>query len=65
MLDDGAPVTVLIQGRTLSGHAVTVLDDPDFKEDVFSRLRSNVPAWIPDWADAKLVVITLDKANGD
>ncbi|MEM7365685.1 MAG: hypothetical protein AAF525_16830 [Pseudomonadota bacterium] len=62
-LDGGAPITMVIQGTTLTGHATTVLDDPPLKKDVFGRLRANVPNWIPEWADAKLVVITLDVPN--
>ena len=55
----GQPVKVLIKGVEYSGHAVTVLDDPAYTADVFSRLRPAVPAWLPDWLNAKLVVITL------
>ena len=56
---DGAPVTMLIRGQDYSGHARVVLDDPQYKEDVFSRLRPTVPEWLPDWLNGKLVVITL------
>ena len=58
--DAGARVSVEIGGETLTGHAVVVLDDPDYTRDVFSRLRPTVPSWLPDWLNAKLVVITLD-----
>jgi hypothetical protein len=58
--DGGAPVTLEIRGEILQGHAVVVLDDPEYKRDVFARLRPNVPAWLPDRLDAKLVVIALD-----
>ena len=54
------PVTLLIRGDTLTGRARVVLDDPDYKRDVFLRLRPNVPKWLPDWLDAHLVVIDLD-----
>ena len=54
-----APVTVLIRGETLMGHARVLFDDPEFKADVFSRLRPTVPRWLPGWLDAQLVVIDL------
>ena len=54
-----APVTVLIRGETLVGHAHVLFDDPEFKADVFSRLRPTVPSWLPGWLDAELVVIDL------
>ena len=58
--DGDAPVTVLIRGETLSGVARVVFDDPEFKADVFSRLRPTVPSWLPEWLDAHLVVIELE-----
>ncbi len=53
------PVQMLIRGETLYGVANVVEDDPAYKADVFTRLRPDVPDWLPDWANAKLVVITL------
>ena len=61
--DEGAPVSVLIRGESLTGHAMVVLDDPAYVEDVFSRLRPAVPDWLPDWLNGKLVVITLSTAQ--
>ncbi len=58
--DGNVPVTVFIRGETLSGRARVVLDDAEFKRDVFQRLRPNVPKWLPTWLDAELVVIDLD-----
>ena len=58
--EEDAPVRMLIRGQEYSGLAKVVLDDPVFKEDVFSRLRPTVPEWLPDWLNGKLVVITLD-----
>jgi hypothetical protein len=57
--DGGAPVSLLIRGDTLKGHAVVILDDPDYTHDVFARLRPRAPAWLPDWLNGKLVVVTL------
>jgi hypothetical protein len=59
-LGEGQPVGLSIQGENFSGHALTVLDRPEYKADVFSRLRPAAPAWLPDWLNGKLVVITLD-----
>lgn len=58
--DGGAPVTLLIMGKTMTGHAMLELDDQDYIDDVFSRLRP-AASWVPKWLDAKLVVITLDR----
>ncbi|MFT4582137.1 MAG: hypothetical protein ACI915_004422 [Gammaproteobacteria bacterium] len=57
---DGARVKLLIQGESFQGTARVVLDKPEFKETIFARLRPIVPNWLPDWLNAKLVVITLD-----
>ncbi len=57
----GAPVTLMIKGETLTGQAVVVLEDPAYTKDVFSRLRPSVPKWLPDWLNGKLVVITLNE----
>ena len=54
------PVTVFIKGEELTGRARTVLDDPEYTRDVFTRLRPNVPKWLPEWLDAYLVVIDLE-----
>jgi hypothetical protein len=64
-LDEGQPVEMLIMGESFSGHAVTVLDDPAYTNDVFKRLRPTVPKWLPDWLNGKLVVITLDPPAAD
>ncbi len=57
---EGAPVSMLIRGQRYTGHGRVVLDDPAYVDDVFSRLRPTAPAWLPDWLNGKLVVITLD-----
>ena len=62
-LQGGVPVSMLIQGETLTGTATVVLDDPAYVEDVFSRLRPTVPEWLPDALNGKLVVITLDEGG--
>lgn len=41
---DSFPVTVLVRGETLTGRARAVLDDPEYTEAVFSRLRPNALA---------------------
>jgi len=59
ILAGDVPVQLLIRGETLYGLANVVEDDPAYKADVFDRLRPDVPDWLPDWANAKLVVVTL------
>lgn len=57
---DGAPVSMLIKGQTLTGHATVELDDQAYIDDIFSRLRP-AASWVPKALDAKLVVIALDE----
>ena len=59
----GAPVTLLIQGTSYTGHARVVLDNPRYTEEVFARLRPTVPKWLPDALNGKLVVITLNETK--
>lgn len=59
--EGNAPVSVWIRGETFEGRAHVALDDPEYKRDVFSRLRPDVPKWLPEWLDAHLVVIDLDE----
>ncbi len=55
-LRDGTfDVTVVVRGETLPGRARAVLDDPEYREDVFSRLR---PTALP--GTGTLVEILLD-----
>lgn len=56
---DGQPVAMHIKGKDYTGHAKTVLNDPEYTADVFSRLRPTVPGWLPDWLNGKLVVIAV------
>ena len=56
---EGSAVTMLIQGEVLAGHATVLLDDQEFIDAVFSRLRPTVPEWLPDWANGKLVIVDL------
>ncbi|MYB37038.1 MAG: hypothetical protein F4Y26_06560 [Gammaproteobacteria bacterium] len=60
--EGNAPVSVWIRGETFEGRAHVALDDPEYKRDVFSRLRPDVPKWLPEWLDAHLVVIELDES---
>ena len=57
-VDAAQPIQMHIKGEDLAGEALTILDDPVRKKDVFSRLRPTVPKWLPDWLNGKLVVIT-------
>lgn len=58
--EGNALVSVWIRGETLQGRARVVLDDPEYKREVFGRLRPDVPKWLPAWLDGHLVVIDLD-----
>ncbi len=55
------PVTVEIRGEVLAGRARVVLDDPEYTRPLFKRLRPKVPKWLPQWLDAYLVAIDLDR----
>ena len=41
LIGDGAPVTLVLRGETISGTARAVLDDPAYTQEVFERLRPN------------------------
>lgn len=56
---EGAPVSLLIRGQMLTGHATVELEDTVYRKEIFSRLRP-AASWLPGWLDAKLVVIVLD-----
>ena len=56
-----APVSVWIRGETFEGRAHVALDEEEYKREIFSRLRPDVPKWLPEWLDAHLVVIDLDE----
>ena len=61
------PVTLLIRGETLSGQAVAILDDPEYTEAVFARLRPTAPTWLPGRLGGVLVEVTLNEhvINGE
>jgi len=60
---EGQPVEIFIKGEEYLGQAKSVLDNPEYTADVFSRLRPDVPSWLPDWLNAKLVVISLKDSS--
>jgi hypothetical protein len=39
LVGDGKPVKVLVRGETLSGEARVVLNDPEYIERIFKKLR--------------------------
>jgi hypothetical protein len=59
-LRGGAAVTLLIRGETYTGQAKPIEHDQGYTNEVFARLRPNAPAWLPDWLNGVLVVISLD-----
>lgn len=62
-LSGDVPVQMFIRGDDLHGVANVVDDDPDYTKKIFARLRPDVPDWLPSWANAKLVVITLSPSD--
>ena len=60
---EGQGVEMFIAGQTLTGHARAVLDDPEYTDEIFARLRPKAPSWLPRWLNGKLVVITLAPAH--
>ena len=59
---EGAAVNLLVRGEALKGRATVFLEDQEFIDRVFSKLRPTVPVWLPDWANGKLVIIDLKQA---
>jgi hypothetical protein len=53
------PVNLVIKGEKLTGSATVVLNDPEYTDEVFARLRPTAPEWLPDWLNGKLVIISL------
>ena len=56
---DGAEVAVWIKGNEFRGIATVKLGDSATKDRVFPIIRPRVPEWLPDFLNAKLVVIQL------
>ena len=47
--DKGKDVEFFLQGAALNGRAVAITNDPEYRDEVFSRLRPTAPAWFPEW----------------
>tara|TARA_A100001011_G_scaffold225843_1_gene233870 strand:- start:69 stop:488 length:420 start_codon:yes stop_codon:yes gene_type:complete len=56
---DGAEVVMWIKGNDFRGRATVKLGDSKIKDRVFPIIRPRVPDWLPDFLNAKLVVIQL------
>ena len=56
---DGAEVVRWRKGDEFKGRARVKLGESETKDRVFPTIRPRVPAWIPDFLNAKLVVIQL------
>ena len=59
--DGHEDVTVWIRGGTMEARARTVIDDPDYTKDVFSRLR---PDAIPGFGRLVEILLDPDDAGG-
>ncbi len=57
---EGGRGSVFVRGETLQGHMRAVEGDPEWRKDVFSRLR---PSALP--GSGTLVVVELDAPDGD
>ena len=55
----GQSVNMLIKNESFSGHGRVVLDNQEYVDQVFARLRPKAPSWLPAWLNGKLVVIEL------
>ena len=56
---EGAEVVMWIKGDEFKGRARVKLGESETKDRVFPTIRPRVPEWIPDFLNAKLVVIQL------
>ena len=56
---DGAEVAMWIKGNEFRGIATVKLGESATKDRVFPIIRPRVPEWLPDFLNAKLVVIQL------
>ena len=56
---EGAEVVMWIKGDEFKGRATVKLGESDAKDRVFPIIRPRVPEWLPDFLNAKLVVIQL------
>ena len=56
---DGAEVVMWIKGDEFKGRARVMLGESETKDRVFPTIRPRVPEWLPDFLNAKLVVIQL------
>ena len=57
--DGPTPVNLVIKAEKLAGSATLILDDPEYTQEIFARLRPTTPEWLPDWLAGKLIVINL------
>jgi hypothetical protein len=55
----GQSVNMLIKNEPFSGHGRVILDNQEYVDQVFARLRPKAPSWLPAWLNGKLVVIEL------
>ena len=57
--DKGKDVEFFLQGAVLNGRAVAITNDPEYRDEVFSRLRPTAPAWFPEWLKGVLIEIAI------
>ena len=60
LVGEGSSVTLLVRGETLRGNARAVLDDLEYTQDVFKRLRPNAIEGF-----GTLIEVKLEPANSE
>lgn len=60
--DNGKEAEIFLKGAILSGHAVAITNDPEYRDEIFTRLRPTAPLWLPEWMKGVLIKITLAEA---
>ena len=61
--DSSFKVSMLIKGKQLSGSATLIEEEPEYVRSVFSRLRPDVPKWLPDALNAHLIEIKITNSR--
>lgn len=64
IIEDNPRVELLIKGEHRFGIAKIVRNAPEYRRQVFSRLRPNaLPAWVPEWIGGVLIEIKVSSGG--
>lgn len=58
----GKEVEIFLKGAVLSGHAVAITNDPEYRDEIFTRLRPTAPTWLPERMKGVLIKIAVAEA---